>query len=148
MSIVDQKPRRIMERMDKMLVKPVELKDAARMARSDRLGWRMKMESNRCTPKKQITKISQVSTMKHYFESLMASSSTRGPVELLSQSTVKTNLNLQVSATTTGDAENGRKICVSQLEGLKRTGPRQAASLNFSLSQDWSSQTWDGVESQ
>ena len=156
MSKVDQKPGRIMERMDRMLVKPVEVKDAARTARSDRLsqvrspglGGRMKMKKFRCTPKKQITKISQVSTMKHYFESLMASSSTRGPVELLSQSTVKTNLNLQVSATTTGDAENGRKICVSQLEGLKRTGPRQAASLNFSLSQDWSSQTWDGVESQ
>ena len=73
---------------------------------------------------------------------------TRGPVELLPQSTVLTNLNLEINATTTGDAENGRKDCVSQLEALERTGPRQTASLDFSLSQDWSSQTWERVESQ
>ena len=105
------------------------------------------MKKTGCTPKK-ISKISQVSTMKHSFENLTASSSTRGPVELLPQSTVLTNLNLEINATTTGDAENGRKDCVSQLEALERTGPRQTASLDFSLSQDWSSQTWERVESQ
>ena len=100
------------------------------------------MKKNGCTPKK-ISKISQVSTMKHSFKNLTASSSTRGPVELLPQSTVLTNLNLRNNATTTQDAENGRKDCVSQLEALERTGPRQTASLDFSLSQDWSSQTWE-----
>ena len=100
------------------------------------------MNKLRCTPQK-IKKISQVSTLKHFFENATASSLTREPLELLLQSTQGVNLNLgERATTTTRDAMYSRKDCVSQSDAPIGTGPRQTASLDLSLSQDWTSQTW------
>ena len=100
------------------------------------------MKKLRCTPRK-INKISQVSTLKHFFERAASSSLTRGPLELLLQSTEAVNLNLVKATTTTGDATDSRKDCASQSDEPIGTGPRQTDSLGLSLSQDWTSQTWE-----
>ena len=139
-------PRKMRE---EMRAKPRLTKDAARTARhgmpsqerSPGLGGRGMMKQMRCTPRK-ITKISRVSTLKHFFENQESSSLTRGPIELLMQSKVAVNLNLGRGTTTTGDATDSRKDCASQSEHLIGTGPRQTAYLGLSLSQDWTSQTW------
>ena len=58
-------------------------------------------------------------------------------MELLRQSNIGLNLtNPGVTTTTTRDA-NGKDICVSQSDGLRRTGPRQAGTLDSGVSQDW-----------
>ena len=99
------------------------------------------MKILRCTPQK-IRKISQVSTLKHFFENATTSSLTRGPLELLLQSTQGFNLNLGARATTTTrDAMYSRIVCASQSDEPIRTGPRQTAFLGLSLSQDWTNQT-------
>ena len=130
--------------------KPIMMKDAVRSTRSDTLsqerspglGGRVMMKKTRCTPQK-IRKISQVSTLKHFFENATASSLTRGPLELLLQSTQGFNLNPgERATTTTQDAMYSRKDCASQSDEPIRTGPRQTAFLGLSLSQDWTSQTW------
>ena len=99
------------------------------------------MKQLRCTPRK-ISKISRVSTLEHFFEKSESSSLTRGPMELLLQSTEAVNFNLGRATTTTGDAADSRKDCASQSEHLIGTGPRQTAYLGLRQSQDWTSQTW------
>ena len=146
--VKEQTPRKIQRRLEEMRAKPVLMKDAARSTRSDNLsqerspglGGRVMMKKTRCTPQK-IRKISQVSTLKHLFENATASSLTRGPLELLLQSTQGFNLIPGARATTTRDAMYSRKDCVSQSDTPIRTGPRQTAFLGLSLSQDWTSQT-------
>ena len=95
------------------------------------------MKQLRCTPRK-ISKISRVSTLRQFFEKSETSSLTRGPMELLLQSTKAVNLNLGRATTTTGYAAD----CASQSEPLIGTGPRQTAYLGLSLSQDWTNPTW------
>ena len=143
---VEITPRKIQE---EMRAKPRMTKDATRTARNGRpsqerspgLGGRGMMKQLRCTPRK-ISKISRVSTLKHFFEKSESSSLTRGPMELLLQSTEAVNFNLGRATTTTGDAADSRKDCASQSEQPIGTGPRQTAYLGLSLSQDWTSQTW------
>ena len=120
-------------------------KDVARLTRNEKPnqerspggeGGRV-MKTKRCTPHK-IKKISSVSTLKLLFETPRNTSSlTRGCMELLRQSNIGLNLtNPGVTTTTTRDA-NGQDICVSQSDGLRRTGPRQAGTLDSGVSQDW-----------
>ena len=106
--VKDQTPRKIHRRLEEMRAKPVLMKDAVRSTRSDTLsqerspglGGRVMIKKTRCTPQK-IRKISQVSTLKHFFENATTSSLTRGPLELLLQSTQGFNLNPGARATTT-----------------------------------------------
>ena len=149
-SIVDNNPGKIHRRVDEIRAKPMMMKDAGRTTgnnsqsqeRSPGLRGRVMMKKLRCTPQK-IKKISQVSTLKHFFENATASSLTRGPLELLLQSTQGFNPNLgERATTTTRDAMYGRKVCVSQSDTPIGTGPRQTDSVGLSLSQDWTIQTW------
>ena len=100
-------------------------------------GFGKVMKIKRCTPNK-IRRITSVSTLKQFFDnSSKTSSLTRGCMELLRQPSQGFNLvNPGSTATTTGDA-NGKDICVSKSQGLKRTGPRQAGKLDSGVGQDW-----------
>ena len=91
------------------------------------------VKKTRCTTGK-INKISRVSTLKLFFEAENTSPLTRGPVELHQQPSQQIKkIKFGLTTTTTKDAEN----CVSQSGGPIRTGPRQPASRDARLSQDW-----------
>ena len=141
----DVTPGKRLGKKREMRCKPIMMKDAVRLTRNDRLsqerspgGGGRVMKKKRCTPRK-ITKISHVSTMKHLFENASTSSLTRGGVELLQQPSQGFNLP-GATTTTTRDARNGRKDCVSESDALIQTGPRQTVKLDFGVGQDWRKQ--------
>ena len=61
-------------------------------------------------------------------------------MELLQQPSQGFNLNPGATTTTTRDARNGRKDCVSESDALIETGPRQTVKLDFGVGQDWRKQ--------
>ena len=137
-NVGDQTPSKMMMGQSEKHARPGERKDVARPAdallRLERSPWEggRVVKKKRCTPGK-INKISRVSTLKLFFEAENTSPLTRGPVELLQQPSQQIKrINFGSTTTTTQDAEN----CVSQSGGPIRTGPRQPASRDASLSQD------------